>query len=304
MTFAPIEYEPNDYSEGGETGAGEAAGRDQHPDDAALAEVRTWLDGLNDEAQVQFKVRKLRGVLNLLDGWERAARGAADQRNAAYTELDAAKVDMRLLREDVAAATERAVKAEAEAKRLRATVADEHGQLSHLLDNAEGVARLAAELVDAREANVLLRDGSKKLRAELDKCAGLNLNLVNESAELVVERDQARTELAELRDEYANLQTEASQIADRAGRYRQEARKLRTDFLDVTTELVELRERIGEERVEWGVRLTDDDGAEIAEDEDDARWKVGFRNSGFTTIAPHCVVKRVVGEWKAVGDEA
>lgn len=143
------------------------------------------------------------------------------------------------LRAELAAAREYAQTAHnqtaelgAEVVRLRAVIADEHSQLSHLLDNAEVVARLSGELVDARDANVLLRKGITKVRAELDKCAVLNRNLVNESAELVVERDRARTELAELRDDYANLQTEASQIADRAGRYRQE--------------LAELRERIGE----------------------------------------------------------
>lgn len=83
-----------------DTNTGEAAGRAQHPDDAAVAEVRAWLGGLDDEAQVQFKVCKLRGVLNVLDGWERAARGAADQRNAAELRLETAKVDMRMLRDE------------------------------------------------------------------------------------------------------------------------------------------------------------------------------------------------------------
>lgn len=83
--------------------------------------------------------------------------------------------------------------------KLRATIADEHSSLSRLLDNAEEVARLTAELVDARDANVLLRNGSKKLRAELDRCAELNRGLVDENTALTAERDQARDALAALR---------------------------------------------------------------------------------------------------------
>lgn len=121
---------------------------ERHPDDAAVTEVRTWIDGLDDEAPTQFKVRKLRGVLNLLDGWERNARRAADQRNGAYSELDMAKVDMRLLREDVAAATTRAETAERELAEMHATASDLIGENEQL--RAE-LVKTGEELAEMRE---------------------------------------------------------------------------------------------------------------------------------------------------------
>lgn len=88
----------------------ESEEREQHPDDAAVVGVRAWLDGLNDEALVEFKVRRLRSVLNVLSGWERYARGVAAQLGGAYSELNAVK----------AAATARAETAEAQLAELRA----------------------------------------------------------------------------------------------------------------------------------------------------------------------------------------
>lgn len=95
--------------------------------------------------------------------------------------------------------------------RLRATIADEHTRLSQELETqlaetsvdgarwqhrAETAER---ELADACDTNASLRESGKKLRAELDRCAELNRKLANESADLQVERNQARDALTALR---------------------------------------------------------------------------------------------------------
>lgn len=67
----------------------------QHPDDAAVAEVRGWLDGAQDEDLIELEARTLSGVLAVLDGWEQNARTAVAQRNTAYGELEQLRAELR-----------------------------------------------------------------------------------------------------------------------------------------------------------------------------------------------------------------
>lgn len=111
-----------------------------HPDDAAVAEVRAWLpEGTPDNALIELEAHTLRGVLAVLDQWEQNARNAAAQRNAAEGTLERAKVDMRLLREDVGDANKRA---DAAGALKRAAYADR----SAAIERADEAERELAEL--------------------------------------------------------------------------------------------------------------------------------------------------------------
>lgn len=73
-----------------------------HPDDAAVAEVRAWLpEGTPDNALIELEAHTLRSVLKVLDQWEWNAREAAAQHNAAESRLETAKINMRMLREQI-----------------------------------------------------------------------------------------------------------------------------------------------------------------------------------------------------------
>lgn len=74
-------------------------------------------------------------------------------------------------------------------------------RLNTVLD-ANRVVRNAAESSSRTLKGVveLLKTQRTQLRAELDKCAALNLNLVNENAEATTRADAAERELAEVRE--------------------------------------------------------------------------------------------------------
>lgn len=139
-----------------------------HPDDAAVAEVRAWLpEGTPDNALIELEAHTLRGVLAVLDQWEQNARTAAAQRNAAEGSMERAKVDMRLLREDVGDANKRADAAEA---LKRAAYADR----SAAIERADEAERELAELRE-RIGNVRQTEwGSGKGESGVKLCGAPN----------------------------------------------------------------------------------------------------------------------------------
>lgn len=117
--------------------------------DGAVAELMAWLpESTPDNALIELEAHTLRGVLAVLDQWEQNARTAAAQRNAAEGRLEAAKVDMRLLREDAGDADKRV---DAAGALKRAAYADRSAAIERADEAERELAELRERIGEARQ---------------------------------------------------------------------------------------------------------------------------------------------------------
>jgi hypothetical protein len=126
------------------------------PSDELIAEIRARVTGTCGCCGYDVHDFETADVLTLMDEVDRARTECASLRAeaaAAYARMGKARENEAARGDDVVtalrqrvAATARADAAEAEIRRLRALIADEHSRLSQDFDNAEEVARLRAEL--------------------------------------------------------------------------------------------------------------------------------------------------------------